>query len=1228
MNRGGAAVLTLAILFSIYVNGGYQPSSSRSAPAGEAGAPQPHKGDDESKSQCKFDCPLKYVEDLKQLMKDELMLAAQDKSKCPTKDKEKENEEEWVCWAKRVRVRPFLAIVPDPVHTHLALFFDRQIDAIEQAAQDNGYLFDKAVMPWEYEDHPQSDDFRLRRLEKIYQDDTEKQPGLMVFRRGPATKTDTNQGKAEDQNALLFVFVVAETPTGGIRAEQFRNALTRMHTLSADEDAPTLRILGPTFSGSLYSLRLLLEDHERTHPFCKFQVYSGTVSSYASVTDFNEHLAPTDIFASFSERSDFQEGLFVEFLAKQAFKRSHIAVLAEDETAYGEFRDNNTSSTTQTSGVCSPRCEEDRPVYIYFPREISQLRSAFQREEASGSYEKDHYRSTLKRDFEDVGSDDDTVHTYSRRQLPLSQEAVLLGIVTTLHKHGAEFVILRATDPLDQVFLARYIRKADSNIRIVTERNDLLLRREVEDRLLFGTLSISTYSMRPAADDVQPNSVGREPHRDRVFPDPFSEGTYNAMAALMWAEKWVRVSIAGPRGQPLGYRIRTESHVPLEDYGWPSLLAGPAPHPLVAEAPPVWLTVLGRDGFWPVALLTPDNGSGERVSWLPRLIQLSGEICYLPILWPWKALCAVTITVVFFYLSVVCFGSTLSSSQISQQFAVRMADSRFRAFTIQWFLLLASLLLLCLPWAQRRVDPLWFWGLAPAVACVFLFVGALFDLSSRRVPKRFPWVALPFGALALILLVLVVWPCWPYDSVLHMFMYRYVHFYWWVSPLTPFLFLIGAGLWWSWHAIQGAAHLDQRRPLLPRVDPRCGCQAPRQSSTPKCSSCAECVAQALKRFRANLAAKAAKLGDKIFGSGAPQEDQGRENEQMLPWDLRHLSENEVAPLIDAVTPRGWNHRVHWLLVAYLVPAVALMHWHHPVSSLEYLEYQWYDRLYGVALLITVAGLLSGLLRLYFIWADTKRLLLRLDATPLRRAFRRLRGFYLMPFWGLGASNLPDRERLGRMEVEALRIARNAESPLLRGGLDLVQAALNGITEDQTSAARLNALRKFYSAVAGAAAAALDHLHRRWEHAQWQRERVYDPPDRTVAAAEDFVALVYTNFIQVVLIRMRSLIVSAIGMFVLIVGSLNVYPFEPRATLRNICVALLIVISFVVGLVFTQVRRDATLSLITGTEAGRLGGDFWLKLVQFGALPLLSLLAAQFPDIANFLFSWFYPAATQ
>src|SRR5579864_2578572 len=99
------------------------------------------------------------------------------------------------------------------------------------------------------------------------------------------------------------------------------------------------------------------------------------------------------------------------------------------------------------------------------------------------------------------------------------------------------------------------------------------------------------------------------------------------------------------------------------------------------------------------------------------------------------------------------------------------------------------------------------------------------------------------------------------------------------------------------------------------------------------------------------------------------------------------------------------------------------------------------------------------------------------------------------------------------------------------------------------------------------------------------------------AAEDFTAILYAGFIQVVLIRIRSLMVCTCGMFVFLVASLNVYPFEPRGALPAFTILLLVVTVWMVGGVFMQIWRDATLSLITDTSPGELGGDFWLKLLQ-------------------------------
>jgi hypothetical protein len=58
--------------------------------------------------------------------------------------------------------------------------------------------------------------------------------------------------------------------------------------------------------------------------------------------------------------------------------------------------------------------------------------------------------------------------------------------------------------------------------------------------------------------------------------------------------------------------------------------------------------------------------------------------------------------------------------------------------------------------------------------------------------------------------------------------------------------------------------------------------------------------------------------------------------------------------------------------------------------------------------------------------------------------------------------------------------------------------------------------------------------------------------------------------------------------------------------------------------FAQMDRDAILSRLSGTEPGKLDRDFYYRVVSYGALPLLALLASQFPSIGRFLFSWLQP----
>ena len=130
----------------------------------------------------------------------------------------------------------------------------------------------------------------------------------------------------------------------------------------------------------------------------------------------------------------------------------------------------------------------------------------------------------------------------------------------------------------------------------------------------------------------------------------------------------------------------------------------------------------------------------------------------------------------------------------------------------------------------------------------------------------------------------------------------------------------------------------------------------------------------------------------------------------------------------------------------------------------------------------------------------------------------------------------------------------------------------------------------------------------------------------VRLSEDFVCLFYFSFISSIFGRMRALLLTVAGVYVFMLLSFSSYPFEPSSAFHTAMIFLLILVTLAVGIVYGQAHKDSTISRITDTEVGKLGGEFWFRLVGFVAVPLLSLLAAKFPEIGGFLFSWIEPAS--
>jgi hypothetical protein len=139
-----------------------------------------------------------------------------------------------------------------------------------------------------------------------------------------------------------------------------------------------------------------------------------------------------------------------------------------------------------------------------------------------------------------------------------------------------------------------------------------------------------------------------------------------------------------------------------------------------------------------------------------------------------------------------------------------------------------------------------------------------------------------------------------------------------------------------------------------------------------------------------------------------------------------------------------------------------------------------------------------------------------------------------------------------------------------------------------------------------------------------RERIKLSENAPVKAGEEFVCLMYVGYLQNLLGRMRTMVLSMAGIFAAIALSVGFYPFTPRPTISLALLSLLLLIGAVVGVVFAGLDRDSTLSHITNTEPGALGAHFWLRMLSFIGVPALGLIVAQFPEITDFVFSWVTP----
>lgn len=1255
MNKSGAGILVVVIVLALIAGSNSKPASSTvSQPASRSGTVTTLSS---GKSRAMPMATSRQCEAAKGTFKFDLIDAVRKSiSRGPVEDDNKECAEKFSIKDEEVRkhLRVVFAIVPDPVHTNLSLFFDRQIDAIQQGITDSGWNFDRALMPWDNKEHPEPDDFRIRVEQKIYQDDQEDQPGLMIFHWWRKPEDSDKILKAPPYR--LLVFVVSESPTAGVQKLQFRNAINLVEKLFGKHIPDHLPIFGPTFSGSLGSLAELLLDCKGPDEFCKAnkRIYSGTVTGFAQTARFEEITGVP--FVSLQENDDYVLKVFVDFASRQwAYSTPKIAIVSEDETSYGARSD--------TSGL----------VHIFFPRGIFQLRSAYQHAVNAPAAGGKAPRTTLPLDLESSGSDDYSVPEYSGKQYPLSQEAVLLGIVRDLQEHRARIVVLRATDPLDMVFLSRYLRQAYPDGRIVTISSDLLFSRELEDAGLHGVMALTTYPLTVGADsELQPHAQGQG---DWVFPSTHSVGSYNAIKLLL-ADNFQDIQ------PPPGNCPKDKPCVHLYQYSWPELkqpeLQQPELKPAEATHPPVYLTVLGHEGYWPVAVLPAEQASQLQPpkSSLPEVYDPQSIISIPPPRPPsgWNLFWIAAIVVSIAYVYFIWSASMLSSSQAVAQLAPAMRDSRRYLVALAAYLHFA--VLMALLWLYEYQPPLssssWPKFFLIATLLLVVVVGTC-DLYRRNCLH----LAILF-ALAVLVTPILLWLKLKQDYFHQMSYYRSMHLASGVSDLLSVILFLAAGLWGVWYSFSGSSLLDSSRTQLPK-----------RKNIDKAALNEE-VKSKLKSFR-----------------GVLEEDQAR--------------------LSRAIKPDSIDRRTIFLC-SIVVFVILLFTRLRPIRAFEP---QTHEYLLAALSACSFTFLIAGALRLHSIWIELRRLLIALDNTPLRQGFRRLTGFSWSSLWRLAGGYLGGFRRLITLQTEALGCALNLNIPTITRTVadnfndqykkthNRYDAALNhylGVSQEdeilgemgissgsapvavtwgiqdagaapalapvpsstgkpsrvpallkrlawpvqafrrwlsgvREQAAKENLLltefEKLQEQFAAAGLHALGFAAIEWDKATAiannitnegqssgtdAKKRIESSSDvesekrlEMREAAENFLALLYTSFIAIVLVRIRTLIITIAGMYVLSLLALTTYPFQPQVEIRIFLLLLLVFMITLVGIVYTQMHRDATLINITSTEPAQLKFSLWLRMASFVALPVFSLVASQYPEFGNLLYSWLEPA---
>jgi hypothetical protein len=1170
---------------------------------------------------------------------------------------------------KSPHITTIIATVPDPLHSHMAMEFDRTIDAYTQAASDARYLTSYFWLPWRLREPStktsEEDEANDRRREQ--------RPGLIIFKQ--VAKPGNAKRPVDDRDhfdQVIYLFLVGESPALGLNGSQLDYALQYERDLSSHYDHPLtnldpganflcqnnqpkrlegcLAVVGPIYSGSAASLRVGLEKtllDRSSKSDLPFRVsIAGATSTELAIRILDRPVKLKDRsnivrYISLGEEGSYEEKK-LECLVRSSIPTElwanrgsgQIAIFAEEGTAYGSSRSLSESGEFKSE---QHGCEDSsksryfsdayrEPLRFLYPRGLSVLRNTApgQAKQAGGSTEA-IASPYLTLSLKDASADDAVIH-FGAENSAVSLESELIAITRQLQRARVRYVEITASNMLDAMYLASFIHRACPDARLVFQGSDILFEHGADNEPYMGSLNISPYSLK--------ESISLPGGALHTVPGGQEEAIYNA-ALLTF-----RSATGNPDETLLDHQSVAERLADVSLSDTPRTAEShEGPHPLL------WATVVGHDAFYSLGIIPNTNGAGDTATEASLDKYLRPSVPTSPSMF-WYAIC----------ITIICFCVAYSAALLTKDFWSPVTGDLFIAKGDQpkrraMYLNIGSSMLWCmaftaafpvftakrtfqLPWECAAVGVLTLIaGLAALVITLwktqrYFLAGWSWQTAETRTLYTILNLIAAVTSVAVPVLWIVICNENRVEGQLRyvglFFSYRCLHPESGVSPLTPVLMLLIG--WCTWAVLQllRLRFSWNIRPLLPGA------------------------------FISSAASYPLYVSDEAL-SRDPAKTTCLEERMTCLLITRHVfgSITMHYPAREAV-----------LVFSYFV-LFAIAVFAFGVQSLErlLLAPRWAPTYYEVLVaslffpLIMIA--ITGWLRMVLIWNSFRSSLLNpLEQLPIRFAFNRLQGLDWKSM--LSQSGLQERWRDMGRTTESIRQMWNNEDllnafnsdPAAKAKADAAQASLNAhigtlllVISGKIDPASVPSLPLLgYDLppegreVGLMRSIELDYAH--FAEALlsgvllpfWltQRKGFIEPSDEEVKSgytagapahillAEEFLAFRYLSLVRAVLVNLRYLMGFISTAFVLTIVAWNIYPFQPRAGVDWTFTGLLFILGAGVITVFAQMHRNPILSRITNTDINGLGGAFFLRLATFGAVPVFTWLAYQFPGIGNTL----------